>query len=43
LRLVFGVFAGFFKGVFEKGVCFLWCFGGEIVVLCVVNVEIKTL
>jgi len=37
----FGVFAGFFEGVAVKSALFGWCFGGEIVVLRVVNVERK--
>jgi hypothetical protein len=37
----FGVFAGFFEGGAIKSALFGWCFGGEIMVLCVVNVERK--
>ncbi len=36
------VFTGFFEGVWKKSMFFGWCFGGEIVVRCVVNVEFKT-
>jgi hypothetical protein len=30
-------FAGFLRGVLEKAGVLLWCFDGEIVVVCVAN------
>jgi hypothetical protein len=34
----FVVFAGVFEGCFRKRAFLVWCFGGENVVECVVNV-----
>ena len=39
----FCVFADVFEGVLEKVGIWMWCFGGENVVLCVVDVVVKSL
>jgi hypothetical protein len=41
-KLLFWRFYSIFSRGVVKGLYFLWCSGGEIVVLCVVNMEIKT-
>jgi len=38
MDLIFKVYGRFFDGGSEKTACWLWCFDGEIVVECVVNV-----
>jgi hypothetical protein len=41
LEAEMGGFAVFFEGGFEKSACLMWCFAGEFVVNCVVNVDRK--
>jgi hypothetical protein len=39
----FAFFAGIFEDILEKVGVLMWCFDGENVVLCVVDVVVKSL